>query len=288
MSLTFRVGELTIHRIVELNAPFMSAREMLPALTAEQLDANRHWLQPDSLGPDDAFNLCYQSYVVRTPHHVILIDSCLGNDKPRWRPEWHMKTDSAWMRALAAAGLRVEDIDIVMCTHMHLDHVGWNTRLADGRWVPTFPKARYLFDRIEYAATQALHDQKPQAAFEDSVLPVVAAGQSELVDSNFQLGDHLRVLPTPGHTEGHVSFCLGKGRDDAVITGDLIHVPLQMRYPELSFARDRDLQQAAITRREFFERWCDTNTLCCTAHFPSPSVGHVRRWGDGYRLTYAD
>ena len=117
---------------------------------------------------------------------------------------------------------------------------------------------------------------------------MVAAGQSELVDSNFQLGDPLRVLPTPGHTEGHVSFCLGKGRDDAVITGDLIHVPLQMRYPELSFARDRDLQQAAITRREFFERWCDTNTLCCTAHFPSPSVGHVRRWGDGYRLTYAD
>ena len=288
MSLTFRVGDLTIHRIVELVAPFVPAREMLPALTTAQLEENRHWLEPASIGPGDVFILSYQSYVVRTPHHVILVDSCLGNDKPRARPEWDMKTDATWMRSLAAAGLRVEDVDFVMCTHLHVDHIGWNTRLDDGRWVPTFPKARYVFSRREVEATELLHREKPNPAYIDSVLPVLEAGRAELVDDAWQLGDHVRLLPTPGHTVGHVSFCFGKGRDDAVLTGDLIHVPLQMRYPELSFARDRDPVQAAATRRAFLERWCDTPTVCCTAHFPSPSVGRVRRWGEGYRLDHLE
>jgi glyoxylase-like metal-dependent hydrolase (beta-lactamase superfamily II) len=288
MHVNFTVADLTIHRIVELDAPFEPARQMLPGLTPEQLEENRHWLQPDSLGPGDVFNLCYQSYVVRTPHHTILVDSCLGNDKPRARAEWHMKTDGTYVAALAAAGLSVDDIDYVMCTHMHGDHVGWNTRRVDGRWVPTFSKARYVFGRREFEATEALHRLNPNPAYGDSVLPVVEAGRAELVDDDHQLGDHVRLLATPGHTEGHVSVCFGKRRDDAVVTGDLIHVPLQMRYPELSFARDRDPVGAAATRRAFLERLCDTPTLCCTAHFPSPSAGRVKRWGAGYRLDYLE
>jgi glyoxylase-like metal-dependent hydrolase (beta-lactamase superfamily II) len=284
MSLKFAVGDLTIHRIVELDAPFEPARQMLPGLTAEQLEENRHWLQPDSLGAGDVFNLCYQSYVVRTPHHVILVDTCLGNDKPRARAEWHMKSDATYIAGLAAVGLSVDDIDYVLCTHLHGDHVGWNTRRVDGRWVPTFPKARYVFGRREVAATEALHRVTPSAAYADSVLPVVEAGRAELVDDDHRLGDHVRLLPTPGHTDGHVAVSLGKGREDAVMTGDLIHVPLQMRYPELSFARDRDPIQAAVTRRAFLERLCDTPALCCTSHFPSPSVGRVKRWGPGFRL----
>jgi glyoxylase-like metal-dependent hydrolase (beta-lactamase superfamily II) len=272
MSLTFTVGDLTIHRIVELDAPFEPALQMLPALTPERLDENRHWLQPHSLGAGDVFNLCYQSYVVRTPHHTFLVDSCLGNDKPRARAEWHMKTDGTYVAALAAVGLTVEDIDYVLCTHMHGDHVGWNTRLVDGRWVPTFPKARYVFGRRELEATQALHRARPSPAYLDSVLPVVEAGRAELVADDHQIGDHVRLLPTPGHTDGHVS----------------VHVPLQMRYPELSFGRDRDPQQAALTRRAFLERLCDTPTLCCTSHFPSPSAGRVKRWGEGYRLEHLD
>jgi glyoxylase-like metal-dependent hydrolase (beta-lactamase superfamily II) len=284
MRLNFSVADMTIHRIVELDAPFMPAMEMLPALTPELLDQNRDWLQPHSLGPDDVFNLCYQSYVVRTPHHNILVDSCLGNDKPRARPEWHMKTDTNWMRALAAAGLTVEDIDYVMCTHLHGDHTGWNTRLINGQWVPTFPNARYVFNRRELAATEAAHQHRENPAYQDSVLPIVQAGRAELVNDDYQLGDHVRILPTPGHTEGHVAICFGKKQDDAVLTGDLIHVPLQLRYPELSFVRDKDMVQAAVTRRRFFERYCDTPTLCCTAHFPSPSAGRIKRWGDGYRV----
>lgn len=287
MSLNFSVGDMTVHRIVELEAPFLPALEMLPALTPQLLDENRSWLQPDSLDANDVFNLCYQTYVVRTPHHTILVDSCLGNDKQRPRPEWHLKTDDTYMRALAAAGLSVDDIDFVMCTHLHGDHVGWNTQLVNGEWVPTFPKARYVFSEREMASAVVADSVSSNAAYRDSVLPIVQRGRAELVGEDFQLGDHVRILSTPGHTDGHVSVCFGKKQDDVVMTGDLIHVPLQARYPELSFVRDKDPVLAATTRRAFLERYCGTPTLCCTAHFPSPSAGRVVRWGDGYRLDNA-
>ena len=144
MSLKFTIGDLTIHRIVEQEMPFLPALQMLPSLTPELLAENRAWMRAArALDDDDVLILCFQSYVVKTPHHTILIDSCIGNDKPRpQRPSWHMKTDDTFLRGLAAAGFSVGDIDYVMCTHLHVDHVGWNTRLENDRWVPTFPNAR--------------------------------------------------------------------------------------------------------------------------------------------------
>ena len=222
--------------------------------------------------------------MVRTPHHTILVDSCIGNDKPRpTRPQWNMKTDDRFMKGLAAAGFRVEDIDFVMCTHLHVDHVGWNTRLENGRWVPTFPKARYVFSETEYKHWAGEHEKTPVPPFGDSVLPIVEAKRAELVRDDHQLGDHVRLMPTPGHTPGHVAIGFGRGGDDAVMPGDLMHSPLQARYPELSPRFDTDMAQAAKTRRSFLERYCDTKTLCCTAHFPSPSVGRIKRWDDGFR-----
>jgi glyoxylase-like metal-dependent hydrolase (beta-lactamase superfamily II) len=186
------------------------------------------------------------------------------------------------MRALAVAGVSVDDIDYVMCTHLHVDHVGWNTRLENGRWVPTFPNARYLFARDEFDYWTEQHAKTPIAPFGDSVLPVVEAKQAEIVNNDFEIGDHARILPTPGHTPGHVAFAFGRGKDSAVVAGDLMHSPLQARYPQLSAKFDVDGTQAATTRRNFLERYCDTDTLCCTAHFPSPSTGKIRRWGDGF------
>ncbi len=284
MMITHSLGDLTIHRLVELVEPFSRALNLMPGLTQELLDENRHWLEPHSLAPGDFFILTMQSYIVRTPHHTILVDSCLGNHKPRSHPSWNMKTDDNFMRALAAANLTVEDIDYVMCTHLHSDHVGWNTQLVNGRWVPTFPNARYVFSRRELAAIQERFGQDGYPAYADSVLPIVEAGRADLVGDDYQLGDHVRILPTPGHTAGHVAFCFGKQRDDAVFSGDLMHVPLQMRYPELAFGRPMDAEQAGATCRAFLERFCDTYTLCCTAHFPSPSVGRIKRWGNGYRM----
>jgi glyoxylase-like metal-dependent hydrolase (beta-lactamase superfamily II) len=139
MSLKFTVDDLTIHRIIEQETTFLPALEMLPGLTPELLAENRAWMRDaGALDDKDVLILCFQSYVVKTPHHTILIDSCIGNDKPRpLRPKWNMKTDDTYARALAAAGISVGDIDYVMCTHLHVDHVGWNTRLDNGRWVPT-------------------------------------------------------------------------------------------------------------------------------------------------------
>lgn len=280
--LSFSVGDLTVHRIVELVAPFRKAVTLIPELTPELLDENRGWMG-SSLDANDFFVITFQSHIVRTPHHTILVDGCIGNDKQRHVPDWHMKSDGTWMRALAAAGLSVEDIDYVMCTHMHGDHVGWNTRLVNGEWVPTFPNARYVFTSKELECAQA-DEGVQKAGYQDSVLPILRANRAEIVDHDFQLGDHMRILPTPGHTAGHVALCFGRKSDEAVMTGDLIHVPLQARYPELSFSNDYDPKLSGATRRAFLERYCNTQTVCCTAHFPAPSFGRIKQWGEGYRL----
>ena len=288
MTMSFSVGDMTIHRIVEDEGAFRSALDMFVGLTPERLAENRGWMQPTALDAQDMVLLCFQSYVVRTPHHTILVDTCVGNDKQRpARPSWHMRTDDSFMRGLASHGLGVNDIDVVMCTHLHVDHVGWNTRLENGRWTPTFPKARYIFGRQEYDHWAAQHAKAAVAPFEDSVLPIIEEKRADIVGDDFQIGDHVRLLPTPGHTPGHFAVCFGRARDEAVMSGDLMHSPLQARYPELSAAFDTDKAQAAVTRRAFLERYCDTDTLCCTAHFPAPSAGHIRRWGDGFKCEAA-
>jgi glyoxylase-like metal-dependent hydrolase (beta-lactamase superfamily II) len=284
MSLKFAAGDLTIHRIIEQETTFLPALDLFPQLTPELLAPERDWLRKaGAMDDNDTLILCFQSYVVRTPHHTILIDSCIGNDKSRpLRPKWNMKTDDTYMSGLKAAGVSVDDIDFVMCTHLHVDHVGWNTRLEGGRWVPTFPKARYVFGKTEYDYWSEQNVKTPVPPFEDSVLPVVEARRADIVGNDFAIGDHLRILPAPGHTPGHIAFAFGKGKDDAVFTGDLMHTPLQLRHPEMSPRFDVDPAQAAVTRRDFLERYCDTDTLCCTAHFPSPSTGKIRRNGNGF------
>jgi glyoxylase-like metal-dependent hydrolase (beta-lactamase superfamily II) len=284
MSLKFSVGDLTIHPVIEQETSFVPALDMLPGLTPEVLAENRTWMrQARALDDQDVLMLAFQSYVVKTPHHTILIDSCIGNDKPRpQRAKWNMKTDDTYMRALNAAGFSPGDIDFVMCTHLHVDHVGWNTRLENGRWVPTFPRARYVFGRQEYDHWFAENAKAPIPPFVDSVLPVVEANRHELVGNDHQIGDHVRIAPTPGHTPGHVAIAMGRGKDDAVFSGDLMHSPLQTLYPELSIKFDVDPAKAATTRRSFLERYCDTDTMCCTAHFPSPSVGKIKRKGNAF------
>ena len=285
MRTSFKVDDMTIHRIVEQEQGLTPAVEFLPGLSRELLEENRSWLEPAALDPEtDKLVLCFQSYVVKTPHHTLLIDSCIGNDKIRpTREAWNKKTDDHYMQALAAARVAVDDIDYVMCTHLHADHVGWNTRLENGRWVPTFPKARYLFSRKEYSYWAEEHAKNHIDAIADSVLPIVEAKKADLISSEFALDDHVRLLPTPGHTPDHFAVCLGHGGEAAVLTGDLIHSPLQARYPALAMRVDYDPEQAKRTRRQFLERYCDTRTVCCTMHFPSPSVGHIKRWGDGFR-----
>lgn len=285
------VGDVVIHRIFEMEAPLFPMLTFFPTLSKDLLDENRSWLHPRFVeaGTDKAI-LAVQSYVVATPHHKILIDSCVGNHKPRpGRPMWDNQTSDTYERNLAAAGFAVEDIDFVMCTHLHVDHVGWNTRLENGRWVPTFPNARYLFSERELAfwAEREGKDPKTCPWITDSVLPIVAARRSDTVTSAHVVNDHVRCLPTPGHTIDHFSVHVGRvGAADALVTGDMVHSPLQARYPELGMFADYDGKQGGETRRKIFEQFADTPTLLCAAHFPSPSVGHVVRRGTAYDIRF--
>jgi glyoxylase-like metal-dependent hydrolase (beta-lactamase superfamily II) len=287
MSLTFKAGDATIHRIIEMECGFTPALEFLPGLTKEVLDENRHWLAPAALDANDNLVLCFQSYVVQIGGHNILVDSCIGNDKDRSaRPLWNRKKDTAFMDGLKRAGLTPNDIHFVMCTHLHVDHIGWNTRLENGRWVPTFPNARYLFSKTELDFWLAENAKSALPQIVDSVVPIVEAKACDVVTSDYQLNDRVVLLPTPGHTIDHYAVAVGKGRHDAVFTGDLIHSPLQALHPDLTMRVDYDGKQGAASRRAFLERYCDTDTQCCFAHFPSPSRGYVKRWGNGFRCEY--
>lgn len=280
--------DITIHSVVEQQGPFFDVLQFFPTLTKELLEENRSWLEPTFIDPATGkLVLCVQSFLVKTPHHNILIDSCVGNDKPRpARPFWDKMKSDRFEKSLAATGVTVNDIDYVMCTHLHVDHVGWNTRLENGRWVPTFPKAKYIMADRELAhwTKQEKENQAECPWITDSVLPIIAAKREQIVKSDFALNDQVQLVPTPGHTIDHFSVLVGRPGRDALIAGDMIHSPIQGRYPELGMRADYDSKQAGQTRRKIFDRFCEEPTHICTTHFPSPAGTRVRRWDDGYKF----
>jgi len=277
-----RIGAATITRVDETRFALAPDR-LFPAWTADDGRALEERFTTDSLDLTNArVPLHTHLWVVEIDGTTIVVDTGIGNGKARPFSALFDMLDNPVLERLEAAGFKREKIDYVLLTHLHVDHVGWNTRLDNGRWVPTFPKARYVFGKTEFDYWTETHAKTPVPPFGDSVLPVVEAKLAEIVRDDYAIGDHTRLLPTPGHTPGHVAFTFGRGKDDAVFSGDLMHSPLQTRYPELSAKFDVDQAQAASTRRNFMERYCDSDTLCCTAHFPSPSIGKIRRSGNGF------
>src|SRR5262245_20070248 len=266
MPAPIKLDSITIHRIVEQEGPFFDIQPFFPKLTKELLEENRAWLQPKYMSSQDQVVLCVQSYLVQTPQHNILIDTCVGNHKPRpARPFWNMLNSNRYLSGLAGTGLSVGDIDFVMCTHLHVDHVGWNTQLENGRWVPTFPNARYVFADRELAHWTQRQNDDPTACpwITDSVLPIVAANRVDIVTSAHAFNDLGTLVPTPDHTIDHYSVLVGRPGADAIITGDMIHSPLQARYPQIRQMSDFDPKQSAVSRRDLFGRFCDTSTLMC-------------------------
>ena len=278
------IGEIEIRRVPEMVIPFRTPDELFADCTPEALDAHRHWMQPSALCPETGkIILAVQSYLVRTTRHTILIDTCVGCDKSNEGiAPWHKRTDRSWLTRLAAAGAGPEDIDYVFCTHLHTDHCGWNTRLIDGRWVPTFPNAKYILAKREVDHVQA----NPGPPFQQSVLPVIEAGQAVLVDTDYALDDEVWLEPTPGHTPGHVAVGLASNGDRAVMCGDLMHSPIQCNFPEWRFQTDADKPLAIDTRRRFLQANCDSGRLVMTAHFPAPSMGHVVAEADAFRFRF--
>ncbi|NQV57669.1 MAG: MBL fold metallo-hydrolase [Rhodospirillales bacterium] len=284
------LGATRIDRIVELEGLGYEPTFFFPDATLEGFAAERDWLVPHFWdAKEDTYIRSIQSFVVRTGHHNVLIDACVGNQKKRpSTPAWD-GLQSNWMGQLSALGLRPEDIDYVLCTHLHADHVGWNTKLVDGRWVPTFPNAKYVIHKKEFDHWQDGDDgvDGPGSAdgcYQDSVLPVVEAGLAELVDNDFAIGDNFTLDPTPGHSPGHVSFNISAGGARAVIAGDAVHHPIQIAYPEWNSRFCMDADQSRATRKKFVERHADTDTLILAAHFPAPTVGRIV--GNGARCKF--
>ncbi len=288
--LKWRVGEVEISRIPEFEQPMFDPFVIYPKLTAEMFEQHRPWLAPRLLDPATGrLVISIHAFVVRTRRRTILVDACSGNDKTRpSRPLFHMQK-RPWLESLAAAGFQPEDIDFVLCTHMHIDHIGWNTRLVDGRWVPTFPRARYLFTRAEWDHWQDGERRRAYATdghIEDSVLPVIESGQADFVAMDYQFDDEAWLEPTPGHTPGHVALHVRSAGGEAVLTGDMMHTALQCAEPELSTCFCIDPALSARTRRGFLERYADRPVLVMPTHFPAPSVGWVKPEGSGFRFRF--
>jgi glyoxylase-like metal-dependent hydrolase (beta-lactamase superfamily II) len=263
------LGEVTIDSVVEIDRSSFPTPSMLPDSTAEGVARHWSWLKPhffDERTGDIGSRI--QTFVVRTPEHLVLIDTCVGNDKPREEvAAWHRR-QGAWLDDLAAAGAAPDRVDLVICTHLHIDHVGWNTRLVDGRWTPTFPNATYLFAGEEWEYWRHEKD----ACIADSVVPVVEAGRARLVEADHVVDPWLRLEPTPGHTPGHVCVRLTTSAGEAVFSGDLMHRVVQVAEPQWSSRFCYDGKRAAETRREFIERHADTGTVILAAHFPRPGT----------------
>jgi glyoxylase-like metal-dependent hydrolase (beta-lactamase superfamily II) len=274
-----RIGDVEIWRILESVDPFLTPAKFFPDL-GDGAEAVIRAEAPRQLCPHTGHMLLpIQGFLLKTGPHVVLVDACVGHGKTvGFHPPWNGREGTRFLPALAAAGVTPAEVTHVMCTHLHVDHVGWNTRLENGRWVPTFPNARYLFP----AADDAHFAPEASSVYTESVLPVIAAGQAELIGPDHRLGDAIGLLATPGHTPGHVSVTIEQGGARALITGDALHSPVQVPRPGLNFAFDADKPRAAASRRLLLEHASERGERVIGSHFPLPSLGRVTTQGDAF------
>jgi glyoxylase-like metal-dependent hydrolase (beta-lactamase superfamily II) len=284
----WRIGRVTVTKIVELEVTGGS-RFILPQATYEEI-LPIGWLQPHFADERGRLKMSIHALVVETPDRRIIVDTCLGNDKENRRiPTWN-NLQGPFLADLAAAGFPRQSIDTVMCTHLHVDHVGWNTMLVEGTngaktWVPTFPGARYLMGRVEFAHWRQQHDRDDMAAvFADSVAPIADAGLADLVETDHRICDEVSLVPTIGHTPGHVSVRIRSEGGEALITGDFMHHPCQIARPDWSSTADSDPDAARRTRLRMLSELCDRPVLVIGTHFAGATAGHIVRDGDTYRL----
>ena len=280
------VGDISISRVVEMEGPMMRPKDLLPGATPEVLDRHRGWLEPNYLSPQAIMIMSIQSFVVKTEGKTILVDTCVGNDKQRENPSWS-NLNLPYLDTLRAAGFEPEDIDIVFCSHMHVDHVGWNTKLENGRWVPTFPNAQYLFTQEEWDFWKSKPSVQTfnHSCMDDSVLPVVEAGQAEFVDGDHSIDDHAWLEFAPGHTPGHAALRLASEGNEAVLAGDIMHHPIQVAEPGLRAEYlDVDPDEAEVTRQSFLNKYSESGKLVLGSHFAKPFGGYIQADGESFRF----
>lgn len=284
----WQIGKIKITRIQEVVFPEFS--DVIPAVTKELVKEIK-WLFPHFVTADGHLSLSIHSLIVETPTHKLVVDTCIGDGRDRMPMEGMHMLSTNYMRDMQSEGYQPEDIDFVLCTHLHVDHVGWNTRLVDGKWVPTFPNAKYIMDKKDLdfwgsidADTDIDFMQVQRQVFEDSLMPVINAGLAQPVDAPSIICEGVRLISTPGHTPGHVSVVLESEGQTGLITGDFIHHPIQFHDPALVSPFDVDNEMAIETRRRIFGEYADTPTLIIGTHFAGPTAGTLVTENGTYRL----
>jgi glyoxylase-like metal-dependent hydrolase (beta-lactamase superfamily II) len=274
------IGKVKITKVVELET-IGSTRFILPLASNEEIRKSP-WLIPHFATEEGRLKMSIHSLVVETPSRRIVVDTGLGNDKEgRNVPTWNNR-QGRFLETMTEAGFPPDSIDTVLCTHLHVDHVGWNTKLVDGKWVPTFGNARYVFGRTEYEYWRDYRDEPDKVAvFNDSVKPIIDAGKADLVASDARLEHEITLIPSPGHSPGHMSILIRSDGEQALLTGDVAHHPCQMAHLDWSSTADFDPLQSAKARRDLFSHFADTPTLVIGGHF---NAGHIQRDADAFKF----
>jgi glyoxylase-like metal-dependent hydrolase (beta-lactamase superfamily II) len=282
--LSWQIGDVTVTRVVEMEVPvpYSPKYSFLKEATPEAL-AKMPWLQPHFVTPEGALMLSIHALCVAAPGIRLVVDTCVGNDKPR-RLTRRVGLQTKFLEAMAEAGFARESVDAVVCTHLHVDHVGWNTMKDGERWVPTFPNARYLIGRTEYEHWKNVDEDETPQIMADSVAPIFEAGLAQTIEMDHRISPELRLVPTPGHTPGHVSVAIESKGEAAVITGDMMHHPCQVGRPDWSSEFDGDKQAGAACRNTMIREWADKPILVIGTHFAAPTAGRIVRDGTGYRF----
>jgi glyoxylase-like metal-dependent hydrolase (beta-lactamase superfamily II) len=286
----WHVGDVKITRIIELQVPILPPLFLFKELTTDQVQ-DTLWLPPHFATEEGMLSIAFQSFVIESRGRTIIVDTGIGNDKKRLSQTFD-NLQTAFVDKLILAGYELDKIDMVVCTHLHADHVGWNTRWGGLRWMPTFPNAIYHFGRVEWEHWRSqIHSSASNtvyttAAINDSVKPLVDAHRHRFVETNHKLTSEVYLIPTPGHTPGHVSVKISSGGQSAVITGDMIQHPVQFAMPELASIDDGDAEAAAKTRRAFMEEHAGSKTLVIGSHFAPPTAGYIVRDGKKWRFDF--
>jgi len=289
----FAIGDAVVDIIVDDDDLRLPLSQFLPGFDPDVIEAERTVLEPEFLVSDrDEARFAIQSFLFRARGRTILVDSCVGEGKDCPEiPAWHQRRGSGFLDRLRRTGVDPAAVDLVFCTHLHVDHVGWNTQQDDGRWKPTFPNARYLFGRRELGdwMTQREAGSVPPIharALEANVIPIVEAGVADLVDDGYEPAPGLRLVPLPGHTGGQMGLVVDYLSHRAIFCGDAMHSPLQIFQPGLSTSACTDPEQANRTRAAILAEAAESGRLVVPAHFRGGRCVHIRRHGSAYKPVF--
>ena len=303
---TYQIGAATVTRIDEIPLPNVVPSVLYPDLEAGALEHYERFLGHGSYDRNTGtLTESVHTWLVRFSGYTILVDTGVGNGKTLPAAPQFDHLDLPYLDRLLAAGVQPEDVDFVLMTHVHADHVGWNTRDEDGLWVPTFSNAKYILSRTEQRYNASLSGYKQAAdlppprlggpvrqpasnVYDQSVAPIIKSGLAEMIDVNgTEFLDGISFLPTPGHSVDHASIRLRSGGQEALFLGDVMHHPLQVYRPDLRSVYCEFPEASRASRRWILSYASESHALCFTSHFAESSAGCVTRGTDGFRWQFA-